>query len=273
MAKTKDNEVTINQVRAIAEQIVRDRNVTIVEATTRDVKDILKRGSDGYIGAHLQTVKIEYARAKLLEEKDISPHYNAALYDEIKRHTGNAREIALAEAAVTQEMFDEVCELNIELENQLDQDKKELAQIQTAFIEKEKELEDVLRDAGTGKTANDNLLRDALSKADKSENNLSEALKELTTAREELVATTTKHELAEEERVKLLEAHIELNERLQKLIEDKAKAEQKVESLSLANKSLEKKGLDQDKRYEKAVERAARAEALLEAQTNEGASS
>ena len=52
MGKYKD-DVTFDLVLAAAEQAARNRQITVNEVTAREVKDIIGRGSDGYIGAIL----------------------------------------------------------------------------------------------------------------------------------------------------------------------------------------------------------------------------
>ncbi|MDG5469958.1 hypothetical protein P9J64_16690 [Deltaproteobacteria bacterium IMCC39524] len=259
----KDNDVTVDQVRAVAEQYARDNQISIFDVTVRIVRDLLKRGSDGYIGAHLQTVKLEAAHAQLFCEKQISQQLMAAIYDELKRYTGNSRKVALSEAAVTQQMFDEICERNTELEAALASEKQQLTEQQHANNEKAHRLESELNTAQMEKNALEARHTDVLESKEKTEQILGDTQIELRALKSQ--ASQFKAQCAEKDAVMK-----ELQEELKRLKREhetahnsNQKAEQHAELLTWKNNQFMDENKKLEKKLELAIERSANAEAQL----------
>jgi len=260
----KNEEITFNLVLATAEKSARDRNVTILEVTNRDVKNILGRGNDGYIGAHLQTVKIQYAQAKLLSEKQVSHQLNAAIYNEIKRFTDNSREVATSEAAVTQQMFDEVCERNIELEEALDSKIRQLSEQLHVHTEQTLHLETEIHTSQIEKTAIEAVHNSNLQSKNQVEITLGEAQGELGALKNQLGQFETQR--AEQDAVtRELQEELKLLKQENDTARDShQKAEQRAELLTWKNEQFMKENEGLKEKLELAIERSAIAEAQLQ---------
>ena len=254
-------ENTIDLVRAGSEKVARERGVTVLEVTNKEMKEFLGRGNDGYIGAHLQTVKIEYARSKLLDEKQVSHQVNAAIYDLLKRISDNSREVALTEAEITQQMFDEICERNIEHEEALTYTQKELADLRQEHADVVRDLTTELQSTQAEKSSLNVRLEDEQKRTDKAD-------KGLLTAREELAAITVKLGQVENEQNGLQNMLEERSTRLQEFERELsqsrdavAKTEQRADLLTLRNEDLTQESDKLKKKLEALAERAAKAEA------------
>jgi chromosome segregation ATPase len=254
-------DITIDLIRASTESIARERRVTVLEVTNKNVKDFLKRGNDGYIGAHLQTVKIEYIRSKLFDEKLVSHQLNAAIYDLNKLCSDNAREVALAEAEITQQMFDEICERNTELEEAVNSKEQQLTEqmhIHTGQIHK---LESTLHTTQMEKNTIEVRHTDTLQAKDKAEQMLGDAQVERGAMKSTLVQF-------ESQRVEQEATTKELKEKLEQLEQEcdmardsNQKAQQRADLLTWKNEQFIEENTELKRKLELAIERTANAEA------------
>jgi chromosome segregation ATPase len=256
-------DITIDLIRASTESVARERRVTVLEVTNKNVRDFLKRGNDGYIGAHLQTVKIEYARSKLLDEKQGSHQVNAAIYDLLKLHSDNSREVALAETEITQQMFDEICERNTDLEEALDSKKQQLTEQKHVHTEQVHQLESTLHTTQMEKNAMEVRHTDTLQAKDKAEQMLGDAQVERGAMKSTLVQF-------ESQRVDQKATVTELKEKLERLEQEcdsardsNQKAQQRAELLTWKNEQFIEDNTELNRKLELAIERAANAEAQL----------
>jgi len=120
MARNGREGVTIEQVRdAAAKAVLLNKKGDIEDVSAQDIADVLRRGSDGYIGAHLQTVKREVLMARYYDTIALSAQFKAALVDETNRITDSTKEYVLKDSGMTQALFDEICTLNAGLNEEL----------------------------------------------------------------------------------------------------------------------------------------------------------
>jgi len=264
MANDND-EITLQRVQTAAEQVARSLNKPVQEVTNREVKENLKRKNDGYIGAHLQTIKIEHVRAKLLEEKDVSPHYSAAFYDEIKRHADNAREVALAEAEVTKQMFCEICESNNALEESLADKNKEIIELQRDHAEVVQNLSNDLNTSQTEKSALEVRLKDALDRLDKTGQELNDVRADHAVASVELSHVTKERDELQDTSKTQKDRIQEVEKELTQSCDEVRKAEQRAELLNWKNDEILRERDEARQKLDVMTERAATAEAQLKA--------
>lgn len=125
MAQTK-NSPTLKNVTTVAYGIAKERGISILEVTAKDIIDVMGKGSDGYLSAHLQTLKCEYLASKCFEAKDGCVSVMASVNNLIDDCVKKAEERIRAEAKVTQELFDEVCKKNADLYAELAAREQEL---------------------------------------------------------------------------------------------------------------------------------------------------
>lgn len=129
MAKKKDQDTpTLEVVRAVAEKIARDNGCRLDEITLPALREALS-GSDGYLGAHLQSIRIEATRAARFDTSSLPIQLLSGLCEVIERFQKRGEEIGRAAGKITQELFDQICQRNTALEASVDELERKLADV------------------------------------------------------------------------------------------------------------------------------------------------
>lgn len=258
MAKRDKTSVTIDQVRAAAELVAKKTDRAIEEVTVAQVAEILGEGSDGYLGAHLQTVKLEFVRAKRLDTSSLTPLLSALRY-ELDRACNNGLETGRAESRVTQDLFNEICDRNIALEGRA----MDLEQ-QLAASESERKAEKLDRDNDRQKiqalTSNIANLQGVVADTSKQLNDANFQLGNKTAQINELETIVSKTDKVIGD---LKQSLSDANIRLETAVGEARDHKQRADLLSMRNEDLRGFNADQAAKLDAANKRAATAEAQL----------
>lgn len=111
MVKSNSDKPTLEVVRAVAEKMARDTARSVREVTVPELHKDLS-GSDGYLGAHLQTVKIECARAERFDTNRLPALLVSGLCEVLEMFQKRGEETGRAEGKITQELYEQICQSN-----------------------------------------------------------------------------------------------------------------------------------------------------------------
>jgi len=263
MAKKKNQDApTLDIVRAVAEKIARDRGCNITEVTGEEIRAITG-GSDGYVGAHLQTIKLEHIRADRFDVKQLPVALRSALSESHQAFQQRGEETGRAEGKITQDLFDQICKKNSELEAEVARLEQQLA---TTELERKTEKLDYDNNLMSIKVEKQSLANHLAS----AQQSLADASKQLKDLNYELGHTTSQVKGLEDSNSQKDQIIHSLNQQLNErtvmhetISKEASDQKQRADLLSLHNHDLVSVKELLERRVEEATSRAAKAEAEL----------
>lgn len=143
MTDIKD-DITLEQVRAIMEQIARKHEICITQVEIKPVQATLGKGNNGTVGAYVKQVKEEFTNSKAYDRANISMQLKSAIMNEIDRFADNARDNANENLETIERDNNELRALNERVEQNINELQQEIKAVRATSAEENRKSSDEL---------------------------------------------------------------------------------------------------------------------------------